>query len=242
MSGMIIQTDRILALMSSQQVPISLNKGCRTSFHFVLNVDALHKRYGPFVQITPTQASCATPSAPSKIYSYGASSLPKSAFYCAFHVPSTRTSSLFTSFFPSREGTSQPSFFDPGTPNLFSTQDRGGHARKRRVLAHALSAPIVKGYEGWVRRCLVGLVKWLDVKCLGGLGKGLAVGAETPGRAAGSEGNLNNANAHCEVDGWVNGLGMAKLGSLEWDRHLEAIELKVNARGMDWARWDLRAC
>ncbi|KAF8531742.1 hypothetical protein JB92DRAFT_2824903 [Gautieria morchelliformis] len=151
-----------------------------------LYVDALHKRYGPFVQITPTQASCATPSMPSKIYSYGFSSLPKLAFYCAFHVPSNRTSSLFTSFFPSREGTSQPSFFDPGTPNLFSTQDCGGHARMGEEVF------------GGARK---------DVKCLGGLGKGLAVGAETPGRAAGSEGNLNMANDHVSTD--TTGMKMA---------------------------------
>lgn len=125
-----------------------------------LYVDTLHKQYGPFVRITPNQVSCASPTAPNIIYAQGSASLPKTPFYRAFYVD--------------------------GSPSLFSTQDRAGHASKRRVLAHPFSYASVKQFEGWIRKSLVKMVKGLDARA-GGLG----VNAETPGRAQGSTPNTD---------------------------------------------------
>ncbi|KAF8487761.1 cytochrome P450 [Gautieria morchelliformis] len=158
-----------------------------------LYVDALHKRYGPFVRITPTQVSCATPSAPSKIYSHGSSSLPKSAFYRAFYVPSSRT------------------FFDPGTPNLFSTQDRGGHARKRRVLAHALSASVVKGYEGWVRSVIANIA---------------------------TTDNHSSTTPFIDILAWLNYMTLDVISSLAFGRALGLLEGEGQLNEMDGADLD----
>ncbi|GJJ16217.1 hypothetical protein Clacol_010513 [Clathrus columnatus] len=104
-----------------------------------LHVDRLHKKYGPLVRIAPNQVSCAEPSAPSIIYAQGSLSLPKSPFYRSFYVD--------------------------GTPSLFSTQDRFGHAQKRRVLAHPFSYASVKQFEGWIRKSLRKMIQGLDQNC-----------------------------------------------------------------------------
>jgi len=114
------------------------------------------------VRITPTQVSCSSPGAPAKIYAQGSASLPKTPFYRAFYVS--------------------------GTPSLFSTQDRAGHASKRRVLAHPFSYASVRDFEGWMRISLGKFVRDLDRFCVPNRRGGPGEGAETPGRASGWQG------------------------------------------------------
>lgn len=143
-----------------------LHKVCVQQLISVYNLSFLHQKYGPFVRITPNQVSCADPSAPSIIYAQGSLSLPKTAFYKSFYVD--------------------------GTPSLFSTQDRAGHAQKRRVLAHPFSQSSVKQFEGWIRKSLRKMIQGLDqhaasqLTSIGRRHSGLSVGAETAGRAGGS--------------------------------------------------------
>ncbi|KAF8521430.1 cytochrome P450 [Hysterangium stoloniferum] len=151
-----------------------------------LFVDHLHKKHGPFVRLTPTLVSCASPSAPSIIYAQGSLSLPKSSFYRAFYVD--------------------------GTPSLFSTQDRAGHAQKRRVLAHPFSAASVRGLEPWIRIRMEKMIQGLDARCVG-----LALGAETPGRAGGGGG-------YVDILMWLNFLTFDVISDLAFGRPLGMLD------------------
>ncbi|KAF8577651.1 cytochrome P450 [Ramaria rubella] len=140
-----------------------------------LYVDKLHKQYGPHVRLTPTQISCAAPSAPSTIYAQGALSLPKAPFYRAFYVD--------------------------GTPSLFSTQDRAGHAAKRRVLAHPFSAGSVRGFEGWIRGSVGRMVGGLD---------GVWWAGERDGSANGGDGG----EGRIDILMWLNYLAFDVISDL----------------------------
>jgi benzoate 4-monooxygenase len=125
------------------------------------------------------------PSSPATIYAHGASALPKAPFYCAFYVG--------------------------GAPSLFSTQDRAGHAKRRRALAHLFSLACVRAYEAWVQRSLRPLVRALDAQCVSdahpgtSTGRGLGPGAETLERAGGSQqAKLAEECGFVDLLAWLN--------------------------------------
>ncbi|KDR70723.1 hypothetical protein GALMADRAFT_881849 [Galerina marginata CBS 339.88] len=161
-----------------------------------LYVDKLHKKYGPFVRITPTQVSCAHPTALSIIYAQGASSLPKTAFYRAFYVD--------------------------GTPSLFSTQDRTGHSSKRRVLAHPFSYASVKHLEGWIRKSVAKMVLKLDQQARGG---GVGDTADTLGRASGSRsGRAPVEDPQVDILMWLNYLTFDVISDLAFGEPLGMLD------------------
>lgn len=165
---------------------------------------SIAQKYGPLVRLSPTHVSCATPSSPGIIYSHGASALPKAPFYRAFYVS--------------------------GAPSLFSTQDRAGHARRRRALAHPFSLACVRAYEAWVRRSLRALVRALDAQCVSsvhpGARSGLRLGAETLGRAGGSQ--PTNNSCFVDVLAWLNYMTFDVISDLAFGAPLGML-----ARGSD---------
>ncbi|KIJ38622.1 hypothetical protein M422DRAFT_112553, partial [Sphaerobolus stellatus SS14] len=160
-----------------------------------LYVDNLHKKYGPFVRITPTQVSCASQSAPNTVYAQGSASLAKTPFYRAFYVD--------------------------GTPSLFSTQDRSGHASKRRVLAHPFAYASVKQFEGWIRKSVGKMVRKLDNRA------GLGVGADIPGRAAGSV-TSGSSGGVVDVLMWLNYLTFDVISDLAFGEPLGMLERETD--------------
>ncbi|KDR76603.1 hypothetical protein GALMADRAFT_247011 [Galerina marginata CBS 339.88] len=162
-----------------------------------LYIDQLHKKYGPFVRITPSQVSCAQPAALPIIYAHGASSLPKTTFYRAFYFN--------------------------GAASLFSTQDRVSHASKRRVLAHPLSYASVKQYEGWIRTRVAKLVAKLDQKAQAG---GLEVGAAKVGKSSGKVVSGVRAASDSEVDVrmWINCLTFDVISDLAFGEPLGVLD------------------
>ncbi|KIK50037.1 hypothetical protein GYMLUDRAFT_253337 [Collybiopsis luxurians FD-317 M1] len=150
-----------------------------------LYVDSLHQKYGPLVLIAPNNISCSHPDAINVVYAQGDNALPKSDFYKAFVMD--------------------------GTPNLFNTQDRMEHAKRRKALAHPLSYRSVKEMEDWVTVNMFKLVANLDKLCSTkstshedsmdnqARANGLGLGAEIPGRASGSK-QSGGINIHA----WFN--------------------------------------
>ncbi|KAJ7463301.1 cytochrome P450 monooxygenase [Mycena latifolia] len=79
----------------------------------------LHKKYGPFMRISPSEVSIADPEALGIVYGHGSGTL-KSSFYDAF-VSIER--------------------------GLFNTRDRKQHTRKRKIVAHVFSQKNVVEFE-----------------------------------------------------------------------------------------------
>ncbi|KAF4622227.1 hypothetical protein D9613_008961 [Agrocybe pediades] len=159
-----------------------------------LYVDSLHKKYGPFVRITPNQVSCAHPNAPAVVYAQGSASLPKTQFYRAFYVD--------------------------GTASLFSTQDRAGHSSKRRVLAHPFSYASVRQFEGWIRRSVGKMASKLDEKVR--RGGGLGINAATVGRASGS--CYGTSQGEVDVLMWLNYLTVDVISDLAFGEPLGMLD------------------
>ncbi|KAJ3882669.1 cytochrome P450 [Lentinula edodes] len=143
-----------------------------------LYVHSLHQKYGPLVLIAPNHISCSHPDAINVVYAQGEHALPKSDFYKAFVID--------------------------GTPNLFNTQDRLEHTKRRKALAHPLSYRSVKEMEEWIANNMLKLVRNLDRECESKSSSqqmthsrlnGVPMGAETPGRASGEEASCLNMHA-----------------------------------------------
>ncbi|KAK0496381.1 cytochrome P450 monooxygenase [Armillaria luteobubalina] len=98
-------------------------------------VHDLHMRYGPFVRLAPNHISVALPDAQNIIYGHGNGAL-KSSFYEAFR---------FTSSY-----------------NMFTTQDRQIHTRKRKIVSHTFSPRSVLEFEPHVRHFVGQLIKQWD--------------------------------------------------------------------------------
>ncbi|KAJ4490950.1 cytochrome P450 [Lentinula aciculospora] len=142
-----------------------------------LYVHSLHQKYGSLVLIAPSHISCCHPDAINVVYAQGEHALLKSDFYKAFVID--------------------------GTPNLFNTQDRLKHTKRRKALAHPLSYRSVKDMEEWIANNMLKLVRNLDKECESKFSahqdsthshsNGVPMGAETPGRASGG-GNCLRVN------------------------------------------------
>ncbi|KAJ3770150.1 cytochrome P450 [Lentinula raphanica] len=145
-----------------------------------LYVHSLHQKYGPLVLIAPRHISCSHPDAINVVYAQGEHALPKSDFYKAFVVD--------------------------GTPNLFNTQDRTEHTKRRKALAHPLSYKSVKEMEEWIAGNMLKLIKNLDRKCESKTGptSQLTSRAETPGRASGSEEKEVEGDCPVNMHAWFN--------------------------------------
>ncbi|KAJ7216047.1 cytochrome P450 [Mycena pura] len=87
-------------------------------------VHEAHKKYGPFVRISPSEVSVAVPEALPIVYGHGNGAL-KSSFY--------------------------DSFISIGGRAIFSTLDRVQHARKRKTVAHIFSPKSVLDFEHYIR-------------------------------------------------------------------------------------------
>ncbi|KAF7369583.1 Cytochrome P450 monooxygenase [Mycena venus] len=86
-------------------------------------IHELHKRYGSFVRISPSEVSIADPDAHSIVYAHGNGAL-KSSFYDGFLA---------------------------GVPGLFNTRDRIQHARKRKIISHIFSQKSVVEFAPHIR-------------------------------------------------------------------------------------------
>ncbi|KAF8887870.1 cytochrome P450 [Gymnopilus junonius] len=187
----------------AKHTPLLLAYHTRTGKRY-LYVDKLHKKYGPFVRITPTQVSCAHPTAPSVIYAQGSASLPKTPFYRSFYVN--------------------------GTPSLFSTQDRVGHSSKRRVLAHPFSYASVKQFEDWIRRSVAKMVMKLDQRARK---SGVGISATTLGRASGSDtgpfgGVESESGEEVDVLMWLNYLTFDVISDLAFGEPLGMLDRETD--------------
>ncbi|KAJ3802151.1 cytochrome P450 [Lentinula aff. detonsa] len=109
-----------------------------------LYVHSMHQKYGPLVLIAPGHISCSHPDAINVVYAQGEHALPKSDFYKAFVID--------------------------GTPNLFNTQNRLEHTKRRKALAHPLSYKSVKEMEEWIANNMLKLIRNLDRESSGGEG------------------------------------------------------------------------
>ncbi|KAJ7609928.1 cytochrome P450 monooxygenase [Roridomyces roridus] len=108
-------------------------------------IHAMHKRYGPFLRISPTEVSIADPEALAIIYAHGSGAL-KSDFYGPF-VNITR--------------------------GVMNTRDRKQHTRKRKIVSHIFSQRNVLEFEPHIRTYVRQLMGQWDRLCDAAL-KGLA--------------------------------------------------------------------
>ncbi|KAL5499093.1 hypothetical protein ACEPAH_1611 [Sanghuangporus vaninii] len=128
-------------------------------------VNDLHKKYGSFVRLAPNHVSICEPDAIPIIYGHGNGTI-KSDFY-----------DLFFQF----------------RHNVFSTQSRAEHARKRKVISHVFSQKSVLGFEPYIRQHVSELLEQWDKLCEGGR-KGIS-GNDGEG---GWEGRLGRAWFNCK--------------------------------------------
>ncbi|KAK0482260.1 cytochrome P450 monooxygenase [Armillaria novae-zelandiae] len=98
-------------------------------------VHDLHMKYGPFVRLAPNHVSVALPDAQNIIYGHGNGAL-KSSFYEAYRISSSY--------------------------NMFTTQDRQIHTRKRKIVSHSFSQKNVLEFEPHVRHFVGQLLKQWD--------------------------------------------------------------------------------
>ncbi|KAF5350359.1 hypothetical protein D9757_013717 [Collybiopsis confluens] len=178
-----------------------------------LYVDSLHQRYGPLVLIAPRNISCSHPDAINVVYAQGDNALPKSDFYKAFVMD--------------------------GTPNLFNTQDRVEHAKRRKALAHPLSYRSVKEMEDWIAASMLKLLDNLDKLSKSesaihrdstdnqARANGLGLGAEIPGRASGSKPSRTNIHA------WFNCFTFDVISDLAFGQSLGMLDRGTDVLPMD---------
>ncbi|KAJ3749664.1 cytochrome P450 [Lentinula detonsa] len=183
-----------------------------------LYVHSMHQKYGPLVLIAPGHISCSHPDAINVVYAQGEHALPKSDFYKAFVID--------------------------GTPNLFNTQNRLEHTKRRKALAHPLSYKSVKEMEEWIANNMLKLIRNLDRECEPKPSttqifthphtNGVPMGAETPGRASGGEGNCTNMHAwfNCFTFDVISDLAFGQsLGML--DRGTDVLPDSSRGNGQD---------
>lgn len=99
-------------------------------------VNALHKKHGPFVRLSPTHISIADPRALPHVYGRGATALPKSPFY---HT-----------------------FVDADTPSVFSATDPALHAQKTKLISPALSTKALSEFVPMIEGTVAMWVEKLD--------------------------------------------------------------------------------
>ncbi|KAF7369570.1 Cytochrome P450 monooxygenase [Mycena venus] len=94
-------------------------------------IHELHKRYGSFVRISPSEVSIADLDAHSIVYAHGNGAL-KSSFYDGFLS---------------------------GVPGLFNTRDRVQHARKRKIISHIFSQKSVVEFAPHIHLHIAALLR-----------------------------------------------------------------------------------
>ncbi|KAJ7935986.1 cytochrome P450 monooxygenase [Mycena leptocephala] len=100
-------------------------------------IHKMHKKYGPFLRISPWEISIADPEALGAVYAHGSGTL-KSSFYDAF-VSIER--------------------------GLMNTRDRQKHARKRKIVSHIFSSKSVVEFEPQIHLYLAMLLRQWDRLC-----------------------------------------------------------------------------
>ncbi|KAJ7868673.1 cytochrome P450 monooxygenase [Mycena leptocephala] len=120
----------------------------------------LHKKYGSFVRISPSEVSIADPDAHGIVYAHG-NGAQKSSFYDAFVT---------------------------NVHGLFSTRDRVQHARKRKIISHIFSQKSVVEFAPHIRLHITVLLEQWD-RLYDGAVKGLS-GSDGEGGWNGHDGRL----------------------------------------------------
>lgn len=105
--------------------------------HHSEDIRKLHEKYGTFVRIGPNHISIADPNALEAVYGHG-SGLLKTDFY---HM------------------------FQTGRADLFSTQDKAEHSKKRKRIANIFSQQNVLVFEPRVRSHIRETIAQLDMRC-----------------------------------------------------------------------------
>ncbi|KAJ6526888.1 cytochrome P450 monooxygenase [Mycena vulgaris] len=123
-------------------------------------IHELHKKYGSFVRISPSEVSIADSDAHSIVYAHG-NGAQKSSFYDAFVSV---------------------------VPGLFNTRDRIQHARKRKIVSHIFSQKSVVEFVPHIRLHIAALLEMWD-RLYDGAVKGLS-GSEGEGGWNGHDGRL----------------------------------------------------
>ncbi|KAJ7898594.1 cytochrome P450 monooxygenase [Mycena olivaceomarginata] len=123
-------------------------------------IHKLHKKYGSFVRISPSEVSIADPDAHSIVYAHG-NGAQKSSFYDGF---------VFN------------------VPGLFNTRDRVQHARKRKIISHIFSQKSVVEFSPHIRLHIGALLEQWD-RLYDSAVKGL-FGSEGEGGWNGHDGRL----------------------------------------------------
>jgi len=123
-------------------------------------IHELHKKYGPFVRVSPSELSIADPEALGVIYGHGNGAL-KSSYYDAFLSIA---------------------------PNVFTTRDRAQHARKRKIVSHIFSKKSVLEFQPHIRLHIATLLGQWD-RLYDDAVKGLS-GTDGEGGWTGHEGRL----------------------------------------------------
>ncbi|KAJ7728145.1 cytochrome P450 monooxygenase [Mycena maculata] len=123
-------------------------------------IHLMHKKYGPFLRISPSEVSIADRHALGIIYAHGSGAL-KSSFYDPF-VSIER--------------------------GLVNTRDRKQHARKRKIVAHIFSSKSILEFEPLIRMYVGAFMQQWD-RLYDGAVKGLS-GTEGEGGWSGRDGRL----------------------------------------------------
>ncbi|KAJ7095518.1 cytochrome P450 [Mycena epipterygia] len=123
-------------------------------------VHELHRKYGPFIRISPSEVSIADSDALGVVYA---------------HANGALKSSLYDEFVSIES-------------SLFNTRDRARHARKRKIVSHAFSHKSILEFEPHIRLHISGLLGQWD-RLYDGAVKGLS-GSEGEGGWAGYDGRL----------------------------------------------------
>ncbi|KAJ7681316.1 cytochrome P450 monooxygenase [Mycena olivaceomarginata] len=123
-------------------------------------IHELHKKYGSFVRISPSEVSIADPDAHGIVYAHGNGAL-KSSLYDGF---------VFN------------------VPGLFSTRDRVQHARKRKIISHIFSPKSVVEFAPHIPLHIAALLEQWD-RLYDGAVKGLS-GSDGEGGWNGHDGRL----------------------------------------------------
>ncbi|KAJ8522254.1 hypothetical protein ONZ45_g1155 [Pleurotus djamor] len=103
-----------------------------------LVVDELHKKYGPFVRISPNHVSVAHKDAINVVYGQGSRAFDKSAYYHAFVSDKA---------------------------SIFSTVDRQDHAQKRRLVSQGFSYKALQSVTPLLHTNLVHFTDKMDEIC-----------------------------------------------------------------------------
>ncbi|KAJ7258960.1 cytochrome P450 [Mycena rebaudengoi] len=145
----------LLAKLTSAWLSWVAQKGHRSEV-----IHELHRKYGPFIRISPSEVSIADSDALSVVYA---------------HANGALKSSLYDEFVSIES-------------SLFNTRDRAQHARKRKMVSHAFSHKSVVKFEPHIRLHISDLLGQWD--CLyDGAVKGL-FGSEGEGGWTGCDGRL----------------------------------------------------